>query len=81
MSVASSVRPLFPFISDIVYLCLLCIILCQCPQDKSGFRDHFPLWVLIFLPHLPWLFLTILSGLYCFEEEAFKILSSIFICF
>lgn len=32
-----------PFIFDIVYLCLLCIILGQCPQGKSGFCDRLPL--------------------------------------
>lgn len=47
--------------------------------EQSGFRDHFPLWVLIFLSNVPWSFLIILSALDCFEEEAFAFLSSIFI--
>ena len=53
MSVTSSLNGPPPFIFDVVYLCLLCIILGQCLQGKSGFCDHFPLWVFIFPPTCP----------------------------
>lgn len=41
--------------------------------------DHFPFWGLIFPSSLPWLYLIILSSPHCSEEEAFKILSSVFV--
>lgn len=60
MSVTSTLMSLFSFIFDlfdVVYLCLLCIILGHCPQGKSGFHNHFSLWVFIFPSNLPCFFL------------------------
>lgn len=70
MSVTSTLNGQPSFIFDVVYLCLLCITLGQCPQGKSGFCDHFPFWF-IFPSDLPCSFLMISQVHHCFGE-AFK---------
>lgn len=76
--ISSICRDAPPPYLDIVYLCPLCFSWSMV-SGQSGFHVHFLLWVLIFLSNLPWSFLMILSALCCFEEETFKILSSIFV--
>lgn len=77
MSAASTVTPP-PFIGDTVHLCGPALFLVSGLRAK-WLPPHFPLCVLVFLPNVPWSFLIILSALYCFEEEAFTFLSSVFI--